>query len=84
MFCFEAEGHPRMFVEWGLCPYKGCKTTVSNDGELSSFFSVKVGVHQGSALSPLLFITVMDLLTENVRDGWSWCMQTILFCVGNR
>ena len=49
--------------------YKGCKTAVSVDGELSSPFSVKVGVHQGSALSPLLFIMVMDVLTEDVRDG---------------
>ena len=49
--------------------YKGCKTAVSVDGELSSSFSVKVGVHQGSALSPLLFIMVMDILTEDVRDG---------------
>ena len=30
---------------------------------------MKVGVHQGSALSLLLFIMVMDVLTENVRDG---------------
>ena len=35
----------------------------------SSSFSVKVGVHQGSALSPLLFIMLMDVLTEDVRDG---------------
>ena len=49
--------------------YKGCKTAVSVDGELSSSFSVKVGVHQGSALSPLLFIVVMDVLTEDVRNG---------------
>ena len=49
--------------------YKGCKTAVSVVGELSSSFSVKVGVHQGSALSPLLFIMVMDVLTDDVRDG---------------
>ena len=36
---------------------------------LSSSFSVKVGVHQGSALSPLFFTMVMDVLTEDVRDG---------------
>ena len=42
---------------------------LSVDGELSSSFSVKVGVHQGSALSPLLFIIVMDVLTEDVRNG---------------
>ena len=49
--------------------YKGCKTAVSVDRELSSSFSVKVGVHQGSALSPFLFIMVMDVLTEDVRNG---------------
>ena len=30
---------------------------------------MKVSVHQGSALSLLLFIMVMDVLTEDVRDG---------------
>ena len=49
--------------------YEGCKTAVLVDGEPSSSFSVKVGIHQGSALSPLLFIMVMDVLTEDVRDG---------------
>ena len=49
-----------------MSSYKGCKTAVSVNGELSSSFSVKVGVNQGSALSPLLFIMVM---TEDVRDG---------------
>ena len=48
---------------------KGCKTTVSVDGELSSSYSVKVGIHQRSALSALLFIMVMDVLIEDVRDG---------------
>ena len=49
--------------------YKGFKTAVSVDGEMSNSFSVKVDIHQGSALSPPLFIMVMDALTENVRNG---------------
>ena len=49
--------------------YKDCKTTVSVDGELSSSFYVKVGVQQGSALSPLLFLMVVNVLTEDVRNG---------------
>ena len=32
-------------------------------------FEVKVGVHQGSALSPLLFAIVVGVITESVRNG---------------
>ena len=30
---------------------------------------MKVGVHGGSDLSPLLFIMVMDILTDDVTDS---------------
>ena len=43
--------------------------------QVSSSFSVKAGVHQESALSPLLFIMVMDVLTENMRDDLSTGFQ---------
>ena len=49
--------------------YQGCKTAASVDGELSNSFSLKFGYHQGSALSPLLFIMVMDVLIEDLSDG---------------
>ena len=49
--------------------YKCSKSVVLVGGELSSSLSVKVSVHQGSALSLLLFIMVMDVLTEYVGDG---------------
>ena len=37
--------------------------------ELSEEFEVKVGVHQGSALFPLLFAIVVDVIMESVRNG---------------
>ena len=39
-----------------------------------SGFGVNVGVHQGSVLSPLLFIIVMEAVTHNVREGLPWEM----------
>ena len=35
----------------------------------SEEFEVKVSVHQGSVLSPLLFAKVVDVITENARRG---------------
>ena len=60
-FALRWKGGPEYLVNGVMSLYKGCKTVVS--------VSVKVGVHQGSALSPRLFIMVMDVLTEDVRDG---------------
>ena len=33
---------------------------------------MKVGVHQGSALSPLLLTIVVDMVTKEVRGGLPW------------
>ena len=68
-FALRRKGVPEYLVNGVMSLYDCCKTAVLVDGELSSSFSVKVGVHQGSALSPLLFIMVMDVLIEDVRDG---------------
>ena len=35
-------------------------------------FEVKVGVHQGSVLSPLLFIMVLEALSQEFRSGVPW------------
>ena len=45
----------------------GCVTMMRWATGLTENFKMVVGLHQGSALSPLLFAIVMDQLTEEVR-----------------
>ena len=40
--------------------------------ETSVDFGIEVGVHQGSVLSPLLFIVVMEEATKECRVGDPW------------
>ena len=70
-FCFtlRREGVTEYLINVVLSLYKDCKTAVSVDGKLENSFAMKVSVQQGSPLSPLLFITVTDILTENVSRG---------------
>ena len=35
-------------------------------------FEVSVGLHQGSALCPFLFVLIMDVLSEEVRNEELW------------
>ena len=39
---------------------------------LASLYKVKVQVHQGSVLSPLLFIIVLEALSHEFRAGVPW------------
>ena len=60
---------PEYLVDGVISLCKGFKTVVSVEGEVSSSFSVKVGAHQRSGLSQLLITMVMNVLTEDLRDG---------------
>src|SRR3981081_2051128 len=77
---------PRKVVWWALrqtgvdewivnvikAMYDGATTAVKfSDGE-SKDFNVKVGVHQGSVLSPLLFTIVLEALSKEFREGLPW------------
>ncbi|VAH62621.1 unnamed protein product [Triticum turgidum subsp. durum] len=37
-------------------------------------FPIKIGLHQGSALSPYLFALVMDEVTRDIQGDIPWCM----------
>ena len=49
--------------------YREAKTSVRIGSTLSNGFDVYVGVHQGSILSPFLFITVMDVVCATAIEG---------------
>ena len=49
--------------------YEDGTTKVRLNGRESNAFSFKVGVHQGSVLSPLLFIIVLEALSREFREG---------------
>ena len=41
--------------------YDGAKTRVRVDSEVSEQFAVEVGMHQGSVLSHLIFVVLVDV-----------------------
>ena len=74
---------PRKAIEWALrrqkiperlvkivmCLYVGSKSRVCAAGGTSELFDINVGVHQGSTLSPLLFVLVLEEVTKEARQG---------------
>ena len=49
--------------------YEGSETRVSVDSDLSEEFEIKVGMHQGSVLTPFLFAIAGDVVIELGREG---------------
>jgi len=52
--------------------YTGAKTVVRTVYGNSRGFEVNVGMHQGSALSPLLFVMVMEAISREFRVALAW------------
>ena len=52
--------------------YKDVRSRVRVGDGYSEEFGAGVGVHQGSALSPLLFIIVLEALSREFRTGCPW------------
>ena len=65
--CMRKSGIVEKYVQLVQDMYEGSKTVVRCAVGITESFKVKVGLHQGSALSPLLFAVIMDRLTEEVR-----------------
>ena len=63
------KGIPEVLARSVMSLYEGVKTRVRVNSELSEECEGKVGIHQGSVLSPFLFAVVVDVVTEFDREG---------------
>ena len=77
---------PRDVIWWAMCKlgidewlahlvqsmYKDVRSRVRVGDGYSEEFGVGVGVHQGSVLSPLLFIIVLEALSREFHTGCPW------------
>ena len=61
------KGLSEVIVRAVMSLYDGAKTRVKAGSAYSEEFEAKVGVHHGSVLSPLLFTTVVNVITKNAR-----------------
>ena len=60
---------PEALVTALLSQYKGTKTKVKVGKYFSEELEANVGVHQGSVLSTLLFAIVVDVATNEIKEG---------------
>ena len=63
--------------------YKEVLCQVKVEGEDLKEFAVRMGIHQGSVLSPFIFAAVMHVVTEEVvNEGWAlkYADDQVLIC----
>ena len=83
--CMRERNVPETYVKLIQDMYRGCQTKVRSETGKSDSFNVDVGLHQGSTLSPYLFVILMDVLTEGVRKDVPESMMfadDIILCGG--
>ena len=75
MGSIEKKGVDATYVRIVKDMYEGVTTKINTTTEVSESFEVKIGVHQGSASSPYLFILVLDELLKGVAREVARCMS---------
>ena len=54
--------------------HEDCETQVTTREGNTEYFNVKVGLHQGSAISSLLFVIIMGVLASEIDKEPPWAM----------
>ena len=63
---------PEGYIRLVQYMYLGATTRVKSKRGISEQFEVGIGLHQGSALSPFLFIMLVDTISQDVRTELPW------------
>ena len=74
-YCMRKLGADKRYVRIVQDMYENSVTAVRCFAGLTNSFKVKVRLHQGSALSPVLFAIVTDRLTDQNRQESPWTMM---------
>ena len=74
-YCMRKSGLAEKYVRIVQDMYDDSTTAVRCAVGVTEGFEVKVGLHQGSALSPCLFAMMMDRKTDEIRDEAPWTMM---------
>ncbi|KAK3518092.1 hypothetical protein QTP70_033311 [Hemibagrus guttatus] len=86
-YCMRKSGVAEKYVRVVQDMYERSRTVVRCAVVQTEEFKVEVGLLQGSALSPFLFVMVMDQLSEEVRQESPWTMmfaKDIVICSASR
>ncbi|WKX94958.1 hypothetical protein Q1695_011869 [Nippostrongylus brasiliensis] len=65
---------PEELINWVRILYTDPRSRVQAAAGISAEFPILVAVHQGSPLSPLLFIVVMDAVTKDLQRPVPWTL----------
>ena len=73
-YCMRKSGLAEKYVRIVQYMYDDSTTAVRCVVGVTEGFEVKVGLHQGSALSPCLFAIMMDRMTDEIREEAPWTL----------
>ena len=70
--CMRKQNIPEGYIILVQDMYRGATTRVKSKRGMSEHFEVGIGLHQVSALSPFLFIMIIDTISQDVRTELPW------------
>ena len=70
--CLREKGFPEKYVRLVKDTYEDARTQVNTRIGLTAKVTVRVGLHQGSSLSPYLFDMILDVMGRSIKEQPPW------------